>query len=170
MPDHYPKQTAHGSIDPTSPQLWDDPEYPAQEAGDPSPNSVAVQHCHAHHAEPLPVASDGGEGLGVMRVFIASPYAGDIERNERYLLRCIADCFRRGEAPFAGHGLYPRVLDDGDPEQRKLGMDAGLAFLDVCELVAVYTDYGESTGMRAEIDYAEHWRHVERREIGKNDE
>ena len=103
------------------------------------------------------------------RVFVASPYAGDIKRNELYVLRCIADCLRRGEAPYAPHAIYPRVLDDGDPEQRELGISAGLVWLDGAHALAVYTDYGESRGMKAEIDYAlASDLPIERRSIGKN--
>lgn len=50
------------------------------------------------------------------RVIVESPYAGDIERNMRYLRACLADCLRRGEAPFASHAIYtqPGVLDDSE--------------------------------------------------------
>lgn len=57
-------------------------------------------------------------------VIVESPYAGDIERNVAYARACIADCLKRGEAPFASHLLYtqPGVLDDGVPaEDRWLG-------------------------------------------------
>ncbi len=41
------------------------------------------------------------------RVVIESPYAGDVERNLRYLRLAMADCLERGEAPYASHALYP---------------------------------------------------------------
>lgn len=41
-------------------------------------------------------------------VVVESPYAGDVERNLRYLRAAMADCLARGEAPFASHGLYPK--------------------------------------------------------------
>lgn len=74
------------------------------------------------------------------RVIIESPYAGDIDRNLRYLRACMADCLRRGEAPFASHGLYtqPGVLDDDKPDERKLGIEAGFAWRDVAEMTVVY--------------------------------
>ena len=55
------------------------------------------------------------------RVIIESPYAGDVERNLRYLRACTRDSLMRGEAPFASHAIYsqPGVLDDHDPEQRR---------------------------------------------------
>ena len=90
-------------------------------------------------------------------VIIESPYAGDVERNLDYLDRCLYDSLRRGEAPYASHGLYPRrkALDDTIPEERELGMEAGHAFLRVADLVAVYTDLGVSPGMERGIQRAE---------------
>lgn len=38
------------------------------------------------------------------------------------------------------------------PEERALGIDAGLAWAAHCDLVAVYTDLGISPGMRHGID------------------
>jgi hypothetical protein len=62
------------------------------------------------------------------KVLIESPYAGDVERNEKYARACMRDCFERGEAPFASHLLYtqPGVLDDTLHHERALGIDAGL--------------------------------------------
>lgn len=82
-------------------------------------------------------------------VVIESPFAGDVERNLRYVRAAIADCFRRGEAPYASHALFtqPGVLDDGKPEERKLGMEAGFAWGAKADLVVVYTDLGISRGM-----------------------
>lgn len=86
-------------------------------------------------------------------VVVESPFAGNVELNLRYLRACMADCLARGEAPFASHGLYtqPGVLDDSDPAQRKLGMDAGFAWRGVAAATVVYADLGISNGMRAGI-------------------
>jgi hypothetical protein len=82
-------------------------------------------------------------------VVVESPYAGDVERNLRYARAALADCLRRGEAPFASHLLYtqPGVLDDDVPGERTLGIEAGLAWGERADLVAVYVDLGWSTGM-----------------------
>lgn len=78
-----------------------------------------------------------------------SPYAGNVRRNLRYLQACMADCLRRGEAPFASHGLYtqPGVLDDKDPWQRALGITAGCAWRPAAAATVAYMDLGESGGM-----------------------
>ncbi len=86
-------------------------------------------------------------------VVVESPFAGDVERNIRYARACLADCLARGEAPFASHLLYTQdgVLDDLDPEERKLGMRAGFAWGEAACATVVYTDYGISQGMAAGI-------------------
>jgi len=88
-------------------------------------------------------------------VIIESPYAGDWVRHLSYLQLCVQDSFSRGEAPFASHGLYPRFLDDNDPEQRKQGLRAGFEIMRRADLVAVYLDLGISGGMREGITFAE---------------
>ena len=69
------------------------------------------------------------------RVILESPYAGDLGRNIKYPRACLRDSIHRGEAPLASHLLYTQegVLDDGDPEERKLGIEAGLAWGPVAE-------------------------------------
>lgn len=90
-------------------------------------------------------------------VIIESPYAGDIERNTRYLRACMADSLHRGEAPIASHGPYtqPGVLDDNDPEQRALGIRAGFLWRErVPDVVtAFYLDFGWSPGMLAALEH-----------------
>jgi len=44
--------------------------------------------------------------------------------------------------------LYTQMLDDTIPEQRQLGIDAGLAWRRVADASVVYTDLGISRGMR----------------------
>ena len=89
--------------------------------------------------------------MGKMRcVIIESPYAGDVEENVEYARKCVHDSLKRGEAPIASHLLYtqPGVLDDDVPAERKMGIDAGLAWLKVADASVVYVDRGVSEGMR----------------------
>jgi hypothetical protein len=91
------------------------------------------------------------------RVIVESPYRGDVERNTAYARRCIRDCILRGEAPIASHLLYtqPGVLNDDDPLERAMGINAGHAWIKVAKAVVVYIDYGTSDGMRAGMRAAE---------------
>lgn len=84
-------------------------------------------------------------------VILESPYAGNVERNVAYARAAMADCLRRGEAPIASHLLYtqPGVLDDDVPEERTLGIAAGLQWGRVAEAAVFYVDLGWSRGMLA---------------------
>lgn len=89
-------------------------------------------------------------------VAVESPFAGDVERNTRYARACLRDCLMRGEAPFASHLLYTQegVLDDDDPYERNLGIQAGVAIEEKLHYTVVYTDLGTSPGMQYGIDRA----------------
>jgi hypothetical protein len=110
------------------------------------------------------------------RVIIESPFAGPtpeiIARNIRYVRACMRDCLLRGESPYASHALYtlPGVLDDTKPDERKLGMEAGRAWMTIIDpelIVAPYTDLGVSPGMQWGIDNAKSWgRTVDMRQLG----
>lgn len=105
-------------------------------------------------------------------VVVESPFAGptpaDIDRNMRYARACLADCLRRNEAPIASHLLYtqPGVLVDDVPEERRLGIEAGLAWARHGAASVVYVDLGVSSGMRQGIVHAHgHGRPVEVRRL-----
>lgn len=90
------------------------------------------------------------------RVILESPFAGDVERNVEYARACMKDSLNRGEAPIASHLLYTQegILDDNIPNQRELGINAGLAWLKVADAQVFYIDYGMSRGMMAAENYA----------------
>jgi hypothetical protein len=80
-------------------------------------------------------------------VIVESPFAGDIEGNKRYAIEACADCFRRNEAPFASHLLYPQILNEHIKTEHEAGIVAGYAFWPVAKLIAFYVDRGWSPGM-----------------------
>lgn len=84
------------------------------------------------------------------KVILESPFAGDVEANVKYARAALHDSLLLGEAPIASHLLYTQegVLDDTVPEERKLGIEAGLAWRTVADGSVVYVDRGISTGMR----------------------
>ncbi len=93
-------------------------------------------------------------------VIVESPYKGDsprwedIDFNIAYLNLCLNDCFQRGEIPFASHAIYTLsgVLDDKDKEERRIGIESGLALgnvlLNAGGIKAIYYDLGISEGMK----------------------
>jgi hypothetical protein len=82
-------------------------------------------------------------------VSIESPYHGWTERNEAYAVLCVLDSIRRGEAPFASHLMYPRVMGHGDPDdkRREKGLEISDAWRLKADLIAFYLDYEWSAGM-----------------------
>ena len=90
-------------------------------------------------------------------VILETPFAGDIKKNIEYARACMKDCFKRGEFPFASHLLYTQegILDDNFSEDRKLGMEAGLAWGKHAVATVVYTDLGISEGMKKGIEQAQ---------------
>jgi hypothetical protein len=83
-------------------------------------------------------------------VYIASPFAGDTKRN---IARARGYCrlaVGKGCIPLAPHLLYPQFMDDGDKEERALGLKFALILLGKCDELWVF---GErvSDGMSREI-------------------
>src|SRR5262252_7052468 len=101
------------------------------------------------------------------RVCIESPLRGEVPRNVTYADACMLDALRRGEAPYLGHLLYPRVLDDARPEDRELGIAAHIAWLRFADMLVVYTDRGITDGMQRALELAHTLRiPIEYRQLG----
>jgi len=95
----------------------------------------------------------------MLKVVVESPFRANSyeeqQANVRYARKCLKDSCDRGEAPLASHLLYTQILDDSDKSERETGISAGLEWLKVADMVAVYTDRGISEGMGAAIERAE---------------
>jgi hypothetical protein len=89
------------------------------------------------------------------RVILESPYRGEVEANLAYARRCVLDCLQRGESPIVSHLLFTQMLDDSIADQRKLGIDAGMAWIHVADAMVLYIDRGISEGMREAMKFAQ---------------
>jgi hypothetical protein len=87
-------------------------------------------------------------------VIVESPLSGDVPTNQEYARLALLDSLRRGESPLASHLLYPQVLDDAEPDERRIGIEAGLAWGIHADATVVYTDKGISQGMKLGINRA----------------
>ena len=86
-------------------------------------------------------------------IYVASPYAGDIEQNTDFARKACRHVMSEGHAFFAPHLLYPQLLDDSKPQERQAGLDMGLAMLPRCDELWCYGDR-ISFGMHLEIEEA----------------
>lgn len=86
------------------------------------------------------------------KVYVASRYAGDVERNVAMAIDYCRRVIDAGYMPVASHLLYPQILNDNDPDERELGLLFGLALLRMCDEVWVFGEVSE--GMAKEIEEA----------------
>ena len=99
-------------------------------------------------------------------VILESPYARStpegIVKTTEYARRCVKDCLERGETAYASHLLLTQegILRDGVPEERELGISAGLAWHALASRSCVYLDEGLSSGMWRGVQHfmAAHFR------------
>lgn len=87
-------------------------------------------------------------------VYIASPYAGDIEHNTRMAIEYCRYASGCGVIPLAPHLFLPRFLCEFNPEEREQGIKMGLRMLAACSELWVFGGR-ISAGMDREIAEAE---------------
>ena len=98
-------------------------------------------------------------------IYVASPYAGDTEKNTEYAKQACRTVMEQGHAFFAPHLLYTAVLDDSIPEERQVGLEMGKAVLAKCDELWVFGSK-ISEGMAADIsDAARLGRLIRHREV-----
>jgi len=86
-------------------------------------------------------------------IYVASPYAGDIQKNTEFAKRACRHVMNEGHAFFAPHLLYPQLLNDANPHERQAGLDMGIAMLSRCDELWFYGDR-VSPGISLEIEEA----------------
>jgi hypothetical protein len=89
-----------------------------------------------------------------MIVYIASPYAGDVEANTKFAIDACRVAIACGHTPIAPHLLYPQILDDSNPSQREMALRFGQNLIAVCGEFWICGD-DISPGMANEIREAE---------------
>ena len=95
------------------------------------------------------------------KVFVCSPYAGDIESNRKAAIKYCRYEIECGNVPFAPHLFFPQILTESNQEERELGISLGIEMMKACDELHVFGDR-ISEGMKREIDV---WRSMGRREI-----
>lgn len=78
----------------------------------------------------------------IMRWLADGKRLGELSLHRVYLARCLRDCIKRGETPYASHGLLTLagVLHDNNPAEREQGILAGFAMRRGMHATVVYID------------------------------
>lgn len=84
-------------------------------------------------------------------VYVCSPYAGDIEGNEKRARRYCRFAVEQGVIPIAAHLFFPQFMSE--KSERELALFMGLVLLGRCEQIWVF-GRERSPGMTAEITKA----------------
>lgn len=99
------------------------------------------------------------DDIPVRRVYVVSPLAAptnagikqNIARAQRLCYLAMAE---KGVSAFASHAFYPLFLNDADAEERELGLQAGLDWLEAAEEIWVWSRAGITGGMKEELELA----------------
>ena len=91
----------------------------------------------------------------VMRVFVCSPYSGNVLQNVENAKKFTRYVLNAGCAAYTPHLYLPLVLDDENEAERTQGINCGLAFMECISQCWVFAPEGDiSPGMKKEIEYA----------------
>lgn len=85
------------------------------------------------------------------KIYVISPYAGDVEKNVANALGYCKYVMERGYMPLASHLYFTQMTNDNIPEERKQGLEMGLELLSLCDEAWVFYDNRISSGMAGEI-------------------
>lgn len=93
------------------------------------------------------------------KVFICSPFRGDIPGNSIKAAEYCRRAYETGYLPIAPHLLFPQFLQEDSLKERTDGISMGLELLLECDEIWVFGDATE--GMEQEIRFAvEHGIHI----------
>ena len=89
------------------------------------------------------------------KVYICSPYRGDVETNVQNARKYCRAAVELGCLPIAPHLLFPQFLDDDNPRERERGMIMAHELIFMCDELWVFGLDNPSEGMGKEICWAE---------------
>lgn len=93
------------------------------------------------------------------KAYICSPFRAatdsEQERNIDYAKKLTLKALRDGFIPITPHLYLTQCLNEEDLYERQMGLDAGLALLEDCDVMYVGLAYGMSEGMCSEVKKAQ---------------
>ena len=87
------------------------------------------------------------------KIYICSPYRGNVKKNVALAKRACRMVTLCGDIPVCPHIYFTTFLSNDDPSERKLGMHAGIELMKECDEVVVVGN-SISVGMACEIGIA----------------
>ena len=90
------------------------------------------------------------------KVYICAPLGGNVKENLENAVLYTKYALKQGVAPITTH-FYALCLDDDNPQERALGMSAGMSLLWYCDELWVFGN-AISNGMKEEIKFCENLR------------
>jgi len=87
------------------------------------------------------------------KVFICSPYRGNIEENTKSAQFFSKIIIGTGRVPIAPHLYFPQFLNEENPHERMNGIEMGLELMNVCDEVYVF-GFTITEGMKFELEHA----------------
>ena len=87
------------------------------------------------------------------KVFICSPFSGDVEENRKKALKYCRFAVHKLCVPYASHLFFPLFLKENNEYERSLGIIMGTVFLNDCSEIWVFGNK-ITEGMRIEINKA----------------
>ena len=97
------------------------------------------------------------EFIMIKKVFICSPYRGNIEENKKKAVTYARITVMSGDIPIVPHLYFPAFLDEKIPNERMTGIAMGLELMDMCDEVYVF-GFDITEGMKFDLDHAKETR------------
>lgn len=88
------------------------------------------------------------------KVYICSPYRGDVETNVQNARKYCRAAVDKGYLPIAPHLLFPQFLDDDNEEERDRGLAYARDMVSICAELWVFGLDHPTEGMSMEIQWA----------------
>jgi hypothetical protein len=90
-----------------------------------------------------------------MKVAVISAFQGK-KANIKLAQKYCKYVFDQGHYPFAAHLIYPQILDDNNPDERSLALEASKVFIKTCDEAWVFykNKIPFTDGMKEEIEFA----------------
>ena len=93
--------------------------------------------------------------MTMKKVYICSPYRGDVETNVQNARKYCRAAVELGCLPIAPHLLFPQFMNDDDPAERGVAIEMDFNLIGICDEIWAFGLDRPTEVMRAKIRWAE---------------